>query len=318
MICFRIPCILGATVLALSCVLYGQITQDKPELCGKPDAVSVPRNIVASEFTLTVTLPGAATGVETTYLGRVVQVCPIASNRYLVFIDTLRSSYQIIILNGETGAVVEKFLAYNPEVSPDQHWLVWRAFYAGMSQVPASEEYLLYDLTKDAAENTVPAPTVYTQHLRGRVIYPAVAEGRPFEHMDLPEKQQHSFYSNSFYWSSDGTAIVFADRVQGLMSIVLVVLDPRGPKTFVHRVTSGEVCAQGSKGNILQASIMLSQAEVNANLRSVQMQFRSSDEGACSPGLLTLNWADFEPAALEDHPPIVRTGIPVQIAPPLK
>jgi len=254
--------------------------------------------------------------VETKIYARVEQVCPIASGRYLVFGRTSANSYQVFILNGDTGGIADKFEAYDPVVSPDQHWLVRRDFYSGHSEVPFSEEYLLYDLTRDAAGNTAGTPTPYTEGMRGRVIYPVVADEKPFEHAAyaLPEQQMHVFRSNSFYWSSDSRAVLLADSVQDALSLVLLVLYPGGPKAFVHPVVPTEVCEQGPEGNINKETwLMLSQGEVDAKGQIIQAHFRSLDEGDCRPKFLVLSLADFRPAAVEVHPPMLRKGIPVLI-----
>ena len=309
---------LAATVLAAGSALFGQIAQDKPELCGKSGFVPVPPNVMADsayvESTLTVTPPGAATGVKTTLYARVEQVCPIAANKYLVFGHTSVNSYEIAIVDAKTGSVLDKFGAWDPSVSPDQHWLVYRAFYSPRSyEVPYSEEYLVYDLTEDTAGNTAPNPALYTERMRGRVIYPAVAEGRPFEHNGLPANQTHTSRSNSFYWSSDGAAVLFADSLGKELSLVLTILDSSGPRTLVHSVTPSEACEQGPDGNIPLAYLTLSEAELDAKQQRVQVRFASTDEEACRPKFLVLNWADFNPAAIEVHKPIVRTGIPIPV-----
>jgi hypothetical protein len=319
---------ISAMLMALfgfCCVASGQIQQDRPELCGRIGVTPVPRNVVAGFEpgvgpTLTVTPTASTAGVRTPLNGRVRQVCVIPSGRYLLFGDTGDDSYQVTILSGDSGSLVDQFDAYNPIVSPDQRWLIRRHFYSGHSEVPFSEEYLLYDLTKDAAGNTVGRPTPYIENMRGRVVYPAVADGAPFEHAAyaLTDNQTHVFRSKSFYWSSDGTTVLFADSVKDVLSLVLVVLDPSEPKTLVHTVAPNEACEQGSHGDVKQSWLSLSDGEVDAKGHVVQTRFWSSDEAACRPKLLVLSWSDFVPAPIENHPPVVRTGVPAHRQPSSK
>ena len=279
------------TVAVLSCnaAIYGQITQQRPELCGTPEFMAVPSNLMATFETLIVTPPGSTTGVKTNFFGNVKQVCPIPSSRYLVFVMSSVGSYEVIILNGKTGILVDKFEAYSPVVSPDQHWLVYRAFYSHTTQLPASEEYLLDDLTKDAAENTMPNPDWFTEGVRGKVIYPVVGDGKPFHHIGLPEEQTHSIRSDSFYWSKDSTAIIFADKVQDTLCIVLVTLDASGPKTRIHRLA----------GDVVKNLDSFRQMDVDSQSQSVQMRFNDFNTG--EKKALTLRWSDFEAAKPEVH-----------------
>ena len=38
-------------------------------------------------------------------------------------------------------------------MSPDQRWLAFRKFYPARTELPVTEEYLVYDLTKTPAQN---------------------------------------------------------------------------------------------------------------------------------------------------------------------
>lgn len=285
------PSILLTAALITSTNVYCQIPQEMHELCGKPDFVPVPSNVMAKKNNLIVRTHEPEAVVEISVNGKVEQVCPIASDRYLVFVLTSVGAYEIVIVNSMSGALIDRFYSWGPVVSPDQHWLALRGFYPRMSESP-SEEYLLYDLTKNAAENTVPKPSWSTEGVRGRVIYPAVADGRPFHHIGLPEEQTHYIWSDSFYWSSDSTAFVFADKIQDTLSIVLATLDTGGWKTSIHPLAPDEV----------KNLEYFREMEVNPESQSIHMRF---NDGTGERKLLALRWADFVPAKLEVHPEIV-------------
>ena len=289
-----LPRIFVAAILFGNAAIYGQISQERPELCGKREFVPIPSNIMATRDTLVVTPLHAATGVKTTFFGIVEQVCPIPSDRYLIFARAATGgSYEVMVLNGHTGALIDKFRAYNPVVSPNQHWVVYQAFYSRSSD--SSDEYLLYDLTKSAVGNTMPNLSWSTEGIRGKVIYPVVADGKPFHNFGLSDEQRHGCLSDSFYWSSDSSAIVFADKVQDTESIVLVTLDQNGSKTFIHRVSSAEA----------KSLDYFRDMEVSADSQVVRMRFNDIISG--EKKLLILHFADFEPAKLEFHPEIIPT-----------
>ena len=67
------------------------------------------------------------------------------------------------------AAILDIFGARDPVVSPDRHWLVYRERYPTRVEV-VWEQYLLYDLTKDAAYNAVPGATPQTAGSVKRIV----------------------------------------------------------------------------------------------------------------------------------------------------
>jgi hypothetical protein len=201
---------------------------------------------------------------------------------------------------------LDSFYAYNPAVSPDQHWLVFRDFYPPMSEVPWSEEYLIYDLRKDKAGNVSPNLTPYTSDITGRVVYPVVLNNTPFEHSALPDNQMHSFRSNSFYWSGDSRMVLFADSVQKDLSIVLLEIEGDRISAFKHQLLASQICAQGSNADLGAVWVSLSDAVIGTNF--MHLQFRSDDYGICKPLPLTLTQSDFKAAQPEVHIAPARGG----------
>lgn len=163
-----------------------------------------------------------------------------------------------------------------------------------------SEEYLLYDLTKNKGANRIPSLDSSLDTV-GRVMYPAVAGGVPFFHGALAEKETHAFRSNAFYWSDDSRTVVFADSVEKTLSVVMVTIDADQTHAFTHQVTAAEACEQGSKGDIQSSTLMLSHAAITSN--GIELQFRSYDYGACKPVAYTLSAGDFTAAKFEVHGP---------------
>jgi|SRR5271157_540061 len=313
-------CVRAASVLAaFACTAGAQITQDRPELCGvKAGFVAVPAGVAAapsaSSFGSVLTVRGDAGTSEIPFDGRPVeQVCPLPGNKLLAFGQMAPAAYYTAIVDLKAAKLVDGFRSWWPPViSPDQRWLIMRAFYPEHSDAPFSEEYLLYDLTRDRSQNTMPDVTRYNEDMRGRVVYPAVDRGIPFEHFNLPANETHSSRSNSYYWAGDSSAVLFADSVQETLSLVLVRTGSEVPKTSVRTITPSEACEQGQKGNIAgsgAAFLMLSDAELGLEQggdRTILVRLRSTDESACRPKQVIVHESDFKAAPLETHPPIVR------------
>lgn len=290
---------------------FGQIPQQKPELCGrKGTIVPLPPKVSASVeatqvfSTLSLVPSGGDAPVRLPLpAAKVDEVCDIPGNRLLVFGDTIPGAYLTAIVDANTGSLVDSFNSYNPMASPNQHWIVFRDFYPPQSELRFSEEYLLYDLTKDKEANRISNSDPYVADTPGRVIYPVVDGRATFEHSGLPISQAHRFRSNSFYWAADSRAVVFADSVQGRLSIILITIDGDRLSTYVHPVSAADACEQSSRANIEDADLMLSQVDLSgaADERTGDLMFRSSDSGACRPKGITLHFEDFRPAQVESH-----------------
>lgn len=304
----------GVAVLCLIAnSALGQVAQDKPELCGGGDrSVPLPADIAATPgdsgifSTLLVTAAGSSVPAHIQVeMGSVEEVCPISPDKLLVFGNS-NPATSIAIIDRNAAKLLDSFSAYDPVISPNQHWLVLRDFYPPQSELPASEEYLLYDLTKDKAANHLPGIDPYVE-ASGRVIYPLVPDGRPFMHAGLPKNQTHSFSSRSFFWSSDSQAIIFVDQYRDSLWAVLVNVNGSEVHTFVHRINAPEPCEQGSQGDISAATLTLAKASFGAGQngnRTIELQFQSSDYGACRPKELILYPSDFVEATPETHAPI--------------
>ena len=309
----------SAALLALAIPANGQIAQDKPGLCGLPGAsIPLPDGITASSdpdlgvSTLTIARPGSPAPATLRFAaGRVDEVRPLAAGRLLIFGFTGVCS-SIAIVDRNSAKLDDSFDADALAVSPDRHWLLFRAFYPPQTEMPFSDEYLLYDLTKDAAGNTAPDRPPYTENLRGHVVYPAVKGGTPFEQTFLPANQMHYFPSRSFYWAPDSSAVVFADGVEKTLSIVMVQIGSGVPQAFVRPVAAAEACEQES-ANLPTLPLRLIEATVGPAKdgdRTIEVQFESSDMIACRPRALILHPDEFKAAELEVHTPIQRPGIP--------
>jgi hypothetical protein len=163
--------------------------------------------------------------------------------------------------------------------------------------------------------------------MRGRVVYPAVDRGTPFESFNLPPNEQHNSRSTWYYWASDSSAVLFADSVEAVVSVVLVRTDSDPPRTYVHAITPSEFCEQGPDGKIAggpgSTSLMLSDADVGPEQggdRTITARFSplAPDEGGCRTKQAVLHESDFKPAPLEAHPPIIRNKPVITIDPPRK
>jgi hypothetical protein len=223
---------------------YGQIAQDQAVLCGGVNqSIALPPGTNATTFVggadLTIRLrDGSFKTVELDGPERIRQVCALGQDRLIVFGSVPGDDgYIIWILKTLDAGVVDIFGARNPVMSPDHHWLVFRRGYPTVVEV-VFEEYLLYDLNKERSSNAPQTQGVPP----GRMIYPVTSNHMPLDEVVVGDEQRHQFGSESFYWSPDSRFVVFADRLQAVLSLVVVDTASQGLPAFTRELTADDFC----------------------------------------------------------------------------
>lgn len=295
-------CLLFLLLCCLTNKAHAQISQDRPELCGSvesarlPDGISISTAVGQGTSELSINYPKATIrlpGVQ----DEIRQVCSIPGHRILVF-GAAGGSYNVTIVDLAHGVVADSFYAYDPVTSPDQHWIVSRAYYPPRSQVRFSEEYLLYDLTKSREANQL-VPASPQADLAGLVIYPVVKNGTPFERTALSEEQVHTFCSSSFYWSSDSRFLVFGDCLNEAFSVIL--LDTQSLITKTHALESSDICEQDDETTGVDAKLAGVSFQLGSDgQRSINIRLILPKE-ACGDRSVLLSPTDFAPAEPESH-----------------
>jgi hypothetical protein len=281
---------------------HAQVTQDHPELCGRPGtSVPIPAGLTFSmdpsdfrtelhDHAANKTIPFPA------IMQSIPQVCPVSSDEAVVFGLATPVLYNLELVRVSDGTLLDSFYGYTPLIAPNQRWLSRRKFYP--AHAASSEEYLIYDLTQDWAYNREPGIQRSDMDLVGKVIYPAVAGDWPFYNVDLPNSQTHTFRSDSFYWAPDSNALIFADSVDDRLSLVLVTFEHDAIKAYTYGLNDSEACP----GSTVTFPPTLSGGDVSVAVsgrREIHAGFRTGDS-ACK-GTLTLQSGDFKPAAPEVH-----------------
>jgi hypothetical protein len=265
--------------------------------------------------TVSVHLKGEATASGIHVLGTEVQAaCTIGAHLIILGTNGVGDD-DISLIDLTSGKLIDSFLGLSSSLSPDRRWLVRRDFYPPQTEVNFSEEYLIYDTSKDASGNAAPHSTKYTVAAKGRVVFPVVDDGTPFEHNDLPSAQSHVFRSADFYWSDDSKVFLFADSVKGVLSLVAIAVGDSGTQASVRRVVAADVCTVDGDGVPDGSSVTLSGATIAPMVsgdRTIDLRFTSANEGACKTKPLSLQMSDFVAAAREVPPPPPTRGTAVQ------
>jgi len=294
---------LGLTSLVIASLLSApasaQIQQDHPEYCGTqrdsfvplPEGTSFYAPDSGGHLTIKQT-DGTLKVIGLPLPDAVRQVCPINGSRLLVFGSVAGGDGpHVWIVSQIDGAILDHIGSRAPATSPNQRWIIYRKFYAPRSKIH-TDSYDLYDLSKDAAANRLPAGGV-----EGLQVYPVTKDHVPFG-LDDELEPLHSFAGDSFFWSPDSKFVVFEDGSEGRTSIILVEMNEGNPTTFVHPLQARDVCDTKYPGEVRAATLTRAEFEpMPGTLPDLLIHFRAY---SCDkPARLTA--ADFKPAEIEVH-----------------
>ena len=309
------PILLAVLACSFASPAKGQIPQDQPQLCGGagsttalPEGTTAVTTVGGADLTIKL-LNGASKTLELDGPDNIEEVCPLGSDRLLVFGPIGGGDgYIVWIISQFDGRVLDRLGARDPSVSPNQHWLVYRQRYPPVVQV-VFEQYLLYDITKGAVANHVEGITPQRPHPPGKLIYP-VTEGRArLDDFDLPLDQHHEFASTGFFWSPDSTFVAFGDRAGNAISIVIVRVASGEPKAYAFPVNLTSLCNSNRITNDVVSSLLVSRVEfsnVTGEVPGLRADFTSSNplapRGAdlCAR-TLQVHPTDLKPAEVEVH-----------------
>lgn len=285
-----------------------QIPQDRPELCGSLNPISLPEGLSAvptqlgADMTLRL-LNGSSKTVELRATDEIRQICPLDRDRLLVFgVVPGDDGYIIWILRLQDGSILDTIGTRSPALSPDRRWLIYRQRYPTQSEL-RFESYLLYDLAGDAAANRSPD----ARHLYppGRLVYPVTEKRTRLEDLIVSPDQYHEFPGPSFFWSADSKAVAFTDRVGEAISIVVIRDVGDEPTAYVQKMSIVDICSGKQLAEDLISSVALSGAYFNQGTGDVLVEFSpqswmGSDLANCRKSL-TLNSTNLKRAGVEPH-----------------
>lgn len=236
---------------------------------------------------------------------QIEKACLTSTANLLLVTHTAQSDrYTLRILTPSLGKVDVIFDAGLPSISPDGRWLIRREWTPPGAPGAVSDEYLLYDLSKTPKENRGSDDSKQlAYHMPGRLVYPKTKEDRPFINVDVPPENAHEFRANSFSWDQESRTAAFADWLNGVLSVVIVVIEGDSAKTFIRPIRSEEVCGQGD-GDLLYVKagrILFGPAASAARTISIDFAPMSAVLPSCglSSKVLDISLTEFRPALEE-------------------
>jgi hypothetical protein len=291
-------------------IAWGQITQSHPEFCGLANGANPPLPDLSATIdrdgNAVLYLGRTSTGISLTdSVIEIAEVCPLSDGRLAIFADY--GATQVFIIDAAKKALVDTFAAYHPVISPNQRWIAFKKIYP-LHGVDGSDQYMLYDLAKPAAENR-PDGNAKDKTSVGTVIFPPGHENYPGSNIDLPESQHHSG-GTRIYWAPDSRSIAFVDNTQEGPGVALVMVDDKGtPSAFRHALTPAEMCGRDA-ASADSINWHLSGAGLGSARGELALDIDASGGLDCVSHTVQLQKAAFEGAKTEvNRKPIPTRGI---------
>jgi hypothetical protein len=130
----------------------------------------------------------------------------------------------IVLFALDTGAVIDKFLTLDAEVSPDGKRIAFVKVYPLHFVEDVSSQYLVYDTSLSAADNRHRSVSAGDEVNVGLPVYPTESVNVPGDNTSVGPGLNHQLASAGFFWSPDGSRLAFGDRLSGVNSVVVVDL----------------------------------------------------------------------------------------------
>ena len=212
------------------------------------------------------------------------RVCRLV-NGSILLMGTDSSVTTLAVVNPMLAKVVRVFWAYEPALSPNRRYIVFRQFYPIQTPVEqVSDEYFLFDVT--AAVEPVADPFDY-QNPPGQRILPLKA--------DADESTRLSAASKGIFWSDDSRFALFAVQDQNRNKFVLLDLSSPGQNVLRSKSWSPQdVCTAKPDKYLLQPVVKSATfAEVAGYEHSITIEFEDYGQAGCRPGKLRLMTSEF-------------------------
>jgi len=148
----------------------------------------------------------------------------------------------VVLVDLNAGSVIDKWLCFDPSVSPGGSLIVYRKVYPVHFTEGVSSEYLVYQIGRSPAENRPAMASVGDTTNVGIPVYPPGSTNVPGDNTRVEQAAEHQMASSDFFWAGD-VKFAFADRAAGVNSIVIVDLSSGvdRPVITTKRLESDEI-----------------------------------------------------------------------------
>jgi hypothetical protein len=175
---------------------------------------------------------------------------------------------EVVIIDPEKGAIVDHFLCYSPEISPNGRYIAFVKFFPAHGIDSVEDHYMLYDVQLAPERNRPSGPPHPT--LVGRTVFPSGVANRLNDNVELGDRPVHMMTSDGFIWNDESTAVVFADESNGADTAVVIEVADGAFTSSVIGIPKQSICSDVNSCSERLARVQFSTAPAS----SIDLVFR--------------------------------------------
>ena len=153
------------------------------------------------------------------------------------------SAAEVVIVSMQSNSIIDRFTCYIPAVSPNGEYVAFIKFYPMHFSEGVEDHYMIYDLTKDPAQNRPKGISVDNWLIVGNAVYPPGIGNKEYDNINKSPEVSSS--KSLLYWTRDSKAVLFANNGQtdGEINIIMVEIEGED-KTIAKTVhqSSADIC----------------------------------------------------------------------------
>lgn len=208
------------------------------------DTMTIKLAVKGEQLSLAIQRRAAATATQVALPGDMAQANEIRRVQpdKAVVVGMLNGDlWEVAVIDLDTPSISDRFLCYEPAISPDGHYVSFIKFFPAHAAEGAEDHYMLYDLWKGSARNRPPSNSPDDWQTVGATVYPVGIGNRDFDNLHRHESAVHMLSSDGFFWNASSNKVLFADSYQGQVSLILVYVERTTATTKIANVPAA-VC----------------------------------------------------------------------------
>jgi hypothetical protein len=149
----------------------------------------------------------------------------------------------VVVVDLRSRKILDKFYCYAPALSPNKRFLAYIKFFPAHFVQGVTDLYLVYDFQKSPVENRTVGVSMSDIQNVGQPIYPPESRNQTADNTDRPESDIHMLESGALFWAPKEDRLVFADRFQGRLSLIMASFSKSGRAEVKEReLKKSDVC----------------------------------------------------------------------------
>ena len=165
-------------------------------------------------------------------IGQVNRIVPLKGNRAIVQGMVNGSVSEIVVLDWANAQIVDTFMCYLPEISPDGERIAFLKFYPPRGHDYEPRDFvMIYDTIRSASENRPSGVQEKDRINVGRTVFPKDHQNRQGDNVGKSVEPGYRS-SSKLFWSAESSDLVFAVHSGPKLSLVWFKVKNNSVKTL--------------------------------------------------------------------------------------